>query len=84
LNLGSSAPRWSCQPHTAGRPLPSVELPVRVVAGLGPLYVRTGVTLGLDLPTKNSKLLHEESPDIYDEPEAETRLQLNIGLGVRL
>jgi hypothetical protein len=87
--LGTDPYKWLDEPD--GGPLkardfvnPTLELPMRVVAGVGPLYVRSGVTLSLDLPTKNSKLLHEDSPDVYDEPEAETHLQLNIGLGVRL
>ncbi len=61
----------------------TVEVPVRFAAELGPVYVRAGLMAGVAFPTKNRKLMYEESPSSFsEEPGLEFAKEASVAVGI--
>lgn len=61
---------------------PTLELPVRTMVVLGPIYGQAGLTLGVDFPTENARLWQEQFPEPDATLKAEFRSELAVTLGV--
>ena len=66
---------------SSGLRAPTLELPVRSTVVIGPVYLQGAVTVGIDFPTENAKLWHEQYPE-NEDLEREFRSELALTLGV--